>query len=117
MASHNKKTRREDKVDLPVSDEAAIFETTVFPTIEAIWLECIVDKPFIEVSTFESKQIYKWIAYTIAAELLRLVAFRMNADQDTRVFDDIGKEILAYDRALQAMAHAYNSVNANGHGH
>lgn len=98
-------------IDLPIADEGSIEQTTVYPTIEAIWLEAIVDKPWFDASTFEAKQVLKYVLHTAVAETLRTVAFRMNSDQNTRIFDELGKELLAYDRTLQAYS---AGLNANG---
>lgn len=102
--------KKQPDIALPSpAEEGSIEQTTIYPTIDAIWLEAIVDKPWFDACSFEAKQVLKYVLYTAVAETLRTVAFRINADQDTRVFDELGKEILAYDRILQAYSAGLNS--------
>jgi hypothetical protein len=42
--------------------------------------------------------------YTGIAENLRLIEFRLNFDQNFSVFEELGKEMLTYDRELQRAA-------------
>lgn len=106
--------RSKKQIELPApAEEGTIDQTTIYPTIEAMWLEAIVDKPWFDATSFEAKQVLRYVLYTAVSEMLRTVAFRINADQDTRVFDELGKEILAYDRTLQAYS---AGLNVNGHG-
>lgn len=102
--------KRSKNIELPApTDEGSIEQTTIYPTIEAMWLEGIVDKPWFDACSFEGKQVLKFVLYTAVAETLRTVAFRINSDQDTQVFDEWAREILAYDRTLQAYSAGLNA--------
>jgi hypothetical protein len=92
-----------EAVNLPIADEGAITETTIFPTIAAIFDEAIANKPWFPQYSPGTQQTLKYALYTGIAEALRTVAFRMNMDQNDSVFTDFGAELLAYDRELQAL--------------
>jgi hypothetical protein len=91
-------------LDLPISDEAAITQTTIYPTIAAIFEEAIATKPWFSQYSPGTQQTLKYALYTGIAEALRTFAFRMNAEQSEKVFDDFSRELLTYDRELQALA-------------
>lgn len=107
--------RRKDKnkpIELPVSDKAEISETTIYPTIEAMWIESIQKLPWFMDYSRETRRTLKFTFYTAVAETLRTVSFRMNADQTDQVFGDFDKELRAYDRELQ---HAVEQASAELH--
>lgn len=106
MARRGRKTNKERAapLNLPVSDEAAITETTIYPTIAAIFEEAIAGKPWFPQYSPGTQRTLKYALYTGVAEALRTIAFRMNAEQSDKVFDDFGRELAAYDRELQALA-------------
>jgi len=90
--------------EVPVSDEAAITETTIYPTIEAIYQEALASKPWFPQYTPGTQQTLRYALYTGIAEALRTISFRMNTDQNDSVFSEFGMELLAYHRELQALA-------------
>src|SRR6266849_6637252 len=106
MGEARRRRKKTEPIDLPISDNPEITTTTIFPSIDAMWLE-FAAKPFFEKYSVETRQVIKFAFYTGISETLRTVAFRINADQDTRVFDDFGKEIVAYDCELQRLAESY----------
>jgi hypothetical protein len=96
-------------LDLPISDNPEITQTTIFPTIEAMWMEFSA-LPWFEKYSPETRRTLRFAFYTGVAETLRTIAFRINADQDTSVFTDFDKELRAYDRELQTAVEAYNAA-------
>lgn len=86
--------------NLPIAEEGAITETTVYPTIEAMFTEAIAKMPWYPQYSPGTQRTIKFAFYTAIAETLRTVAFRMNADQNDSVFDDFGRELTAYDAEL-----------------
>jgi hypothetical protein len=90
--------------DLPIADEGAITETTVYPTIEAMFTECIASKPWYQQHSPGTQRTIKYAFYTAIAEALRTVSFRANSEQNFSVFDDFGRELRAYDLELQRAA-------------
>jgi hypothetical protein len=96
--------------DLPIAEEGAITETTVYPTIEAAFEDAIGGKPWFASYSPGTQRTLKYAFYTAAAEMLRTVAFRMNSEQSDAVFNDLGAEISAYDDELRAAAKAYDAA-------
>jgi hypothetical protein len=94
-------------IDLPISDNAEISQTTIYPTIEAMWKEFSA-LPWFEKYSPGTRRTIRFVFFNAIAETLRTVAFRINADQDTRVFDDFGAELQAYDKELQRQMREYN---------
>jgi hypothetical protein len=92
---------------VPISDTPEISTTTIYPTIDAMWLETIANHPAMQDVSRERREMTKYAFYTAVSETLRTVAFRINADQDTRIFDEFGKELRAYDKELQRAAESY----------
>jgi hypothetical protein len=91
-------------LDLPIADESAITETTVYPTIAAMFAECIALKPWYPQYSPGTQHTIKYAFYTAIAETLRTVSFRANSEQNFSVFDDFGRELRAYDLELQRAA-------------
>lgn len=103
--------RRKNKpIKLPVSNKAEISETTIYPTIEAMWIESIQKLPWFEKYSPETRRTLKFTFYTAIAETLRTVAFRMNADQDRRVFDEFGGELQVYNQELHRQMREYRDA-------
>jgi hypothetical protein len=105
--------RRREKIkaiDLPIADEASITTTTIYPTIEAMWLECIQSWPWFWKYSIETQRTLKFAFYTGIAESLRTIAFRLNADQSETVFSDFDLELRAYDKELQRLAETYSAA-------
>jgi|SRR5215813_960385 len=109
MGEAKRRRKKTAPIELPISDKAEISQTTIYPTVEAMWLESIGNLPWFDKYSPETKRALKFTFYCAIAETLRTVAFRINADQDTRVFDEFGKELQAYDKELQVAAEAYNA--------
>lgn len=104
MARRRKKPAQNaspEALNLPVSDEAAITETTIYPTIEAAFVEAIASKPWFPQYSPGTQRTLKYAFYTAVAETLRTIAFRMNAEQSEAVFIDFDRELRAYDLELQ----------------
>jgi hypothetical protein len=55
----------------------------------------------------ERREMTKFAFYTAVSETLRTIAYRLNADQNSSVFDDFDKELRGYDRELQRIATEY----------
>lgn len=91
-------------------EHGEISTTTVYPTIEAMFLEEIASKPWFEKYSRETRRMIRYTFVTAVAETLRTVAYRINADQGTQVFDEFDKEIQAYDLEMHNHADAYNGV-------
>ncbi len=97
-----KRHRKEAQpIELPIVDSPSIdiTATDIFPTLGAIW-DDIAAKPFLRDATRERRQMTKYCVYRAGSELLRTIAFRMNADQGGHIFDEIDAEVRAYDREL-----------------
>jgi len=109
-AKRRRKKAKPQPLDLPISDDASITTTTIYPTIDAMWLETIANHPALQDVSRERREMTKYAFYTAVSETLRTVAFRINADQDTRVFDEFDKELRAYDKELQRTAERYNAA-------
>jgi hypothetical protein len=90
--------------DLPIADEGVITETTIYLTIAAAFEDAIGSKPWFSQYSPGTQRTLKYAFYTAAAETLRTIAFRMNAEQSDAVFKDFDAELLAYDLELQAAA-------------
>jgi hypothetical protein len=86
-------------IELPIAETEGLTATDIFPTIDAMWGD-FAAKPFLRDVTRERRQMTKFAFYTAISEALRTVAFRINADQDTGVFDDFDRELRAFDREL-----------------
>lgn len=96
-------------IELPISDGGPdITATDIFPTLDALWLH-FVGHPGMGMAdaSRQRREMSKFLVYTTAAEMLRLLSFRMNSDQDMRVFDELGRELGAYDKELQRQAQEY----------
>lgn len=94
-------------LNVPVTDNGPdITATDIFPTVDAMWLE-FAKHPALQDVSRERREMTKYAFMTAISETLRTVAFRMNADQSTAVFDDFGAELQAYDRELQRIAKSY----------
>jgi len=103
------KSRSAPQVDVPIADEAAITETTIYPTIEAMWSEFSA-LPWFEKYSPGTQRTIRFAFFNAIAETLRTVAFRINADQDTRVFDEFGAELRAYDKELQRQMREHDAA-------
>ena len=90
-------------LDFPVSDNAEITTTTVFPSLAAMW-EDVSSAPWFKEYSYETRRTLKFAFFMAAAETLRTVSFRMNAEQNEQVFSDFDAELRAYDLELQQMA-------------
>jgi hypothetical protein len=90
-----------------MGDNPEITATTIFPTLDSMWMNFVERLPFLKDCSRERREMTKFAFYTSAAEVLRTVAFRINSDQSTAVFDDFDKELRAYDRELQRAAENY----------
>lgn len=106
MGEAKKRRKAAEPIQLPIADQPEITATEIFPTIDAMWLE-FAGHPALQDVSRERREMTKYAFYTGVAEALRTVAYRINVDQDTRVFDDFGKELQAYDRELQRIAAEY----------
>jgi uncharacterized FlgJ-related protein len=95
-------------IDIPVSDNPEITQTTIYPTIEAMWAEFSALPWFAKYNSGTQRTI-RFAFFNAIAETLRTIAFRINADQDTRVFDEFGAELQAYDKELQRQMREYNA--------
>ena len=107
--------RKPKPIELPVSDNAEITQTTVYPSIEAMFSECFAAKDWFKDYSPNAQEMIKFTAYTAISETLRLVAFRMNAEQNDAVWDDIGRELLNYDLFLQHAAAKLERAHAELH--
>ena len=103
--------RKKQPLQLPAStDDASISTTTIYPTIEAMFLEEIASKPWFEKFSRETRRMIRFTFITAVAETMRTIAFRINNDQDTRVFDEFDKQIQAYDLEMHEMRDQYASA-------
>ena len=107
MGERKRRATAAEPFEIPVSDNPEITQTTIFPTIDAMWLECIANHPALQDVSRARREMTKFAFYTGISEALRTIAFRLNTDQNESVFDDFGKELLAYDRELQQQASNY----------
>ena|SRR5215472_15656191 len=106
MGEAKRRRKRAEPINLPIADNPEITVTEIFPTIDAAWLD-FAKHPALQDVSRERREMTKYAFYTAVAEMLRTVAFRINADQNTSVFDDFGKELRAYDNELRRIATEY----------
>ena len=106
MGERKRRRKAAEPITLPIADQPEITATEIFPTVDAMWLEFSAHPALQDISR-ERREMTKYAFYTAVSETLRTIAYRMNTDQDTRVFDDFGKELQAYDRELQRIAKDY----------
>jgi hypothetical protein len=106
MGEAKRRRKKVAPIKLPIADNPEITATDIFPSIDAMWLD-FAKHPALQDVSRERREMTKYAFYTAVAETLRTISFRMNADQDTRVFDDFGRELQAYDRELQRIAREY----------
>ena len=93
--------RKKESIQLPYpSDDASISQTTIYPTIDAMFAESIAKLPWFEQYSRETRRTIRFAFVTAVAETLRTVAFRLNSDQGWDVYDEFGKEIEAYNKEL-----------------
>lgn len=93
--------RARSVIDLPSpADEGSISQTTIYPTIDAMFAESIAKLPWFEQYSRETRRTIRFAFVTAVAETLRTVAFRLNSDQNWDVYDEFGKEITAYNKEL-----------------
>lgn len=97
-------------IDVPVSDEAVITETTVYPTIESMFAECIAKQSWFADYSPETRRTIRYAFYTGIAETLRTIAYRMNMDQNDAVFDEFGRDLAAFDDELRNQLRAYTDT-------
>ena len=107
--------RKPKPIELPVSDNAEITQTTVYPSIEAMFSECFAAKDWFKDYSPNAQEMIKFTAYTAISETLRLVAFRMNTEQKDAGWDDIGREMLNYDLFLENAAAKLETAHAELH--
>lgn len=115
MAEAKRRKKNAKPLDLPISDNPEITTTSIYPTIEAMWAESIASLPWFEKYSPETRRTLRFAFYTAAAETLRTVAFRMNADQSDIVFGEFDKELRAYDLELQRAAADIERAGAELH--
>jgi hypothetical protein len=107
MGERKRREKVAEPINLPISEGGPeITATDIFPTIDAMWLD-FAKHPALQDVSRARREMTKFAFYTAIAETLRTVAYRINVDQDTRVFDDFDKELKAYDRELQRVAEGY----------
>lgn len=93
--------KKSQPIELPSpAEEGSIEQTTIYPTIEAMFAESIASLPWFEQYSRETRRTLRYTAYAIASEMLRTIAFRLNADQGWDVYDEFAKEILSYNKEL-----------------
>lgn len=95
--------RKKVNIELPApADDGSIEQTTIYPTIDAMFLESIAKLPWFEHYSRETRRTIRFAFVTAVAETLRTVAFRLNSDQSWDVYDEFGKEIALYNQELLA---------------
>jgi hypothetical protein len=106
MGEARRRRKKAEPIKLPIADNPEITATDIFPTIDAMWLE-FSGHPALQDVSRERREMTKFAFYTAIAETLRTIAFRLNADQNSSVFDDFDKELRTYDRELRRTAESY----------
>ena len=96
--------------ELPVSDKPEITQTTIYPTVDAMWEETVGKLPWFTRYGADTRRTLKYAFYTAVSETLRTVIFRMNADQSDQVFADFDSELRAYDLELQAQMAEFETL-------
>jgi hypothetical protein len=97
-------------IKLPIADKGEITSTTLYPTIDAAFAEEIATKPWFEKYSPETRRMMKFVFVTAVAEMMRTVVFRIHTEDNGAVFDDLNKEIEAYDADLRRQREAYNAA-------
>lgn len=103
------KRSKSEPVELPVAEEGEITQTTIFPTIGAMW-EDMHRLSWFDKYSSDTRRTMKFMFYTAIAETLRTLSFRMNADQSDAVFGEFDAELRMYDRELQAAAAEHETL-------
>ena len=99
MGEAKRRKAKSAAIELPIAEHDGISATDVFPTLAAMW-EDFTQKPFFAAYSRETRQVLKFAFYRAVSESLRTVAFRMNSEGSDAVFDDLDREIRAFDREL-----------------
>lgn len=106
-----KRSKKNGHIELPPpADEGEISQTTIFPTIDAMFTESITKLPWFEHYSRETRRTIRFAFITAVAETLRTVAFRLNADQAWDVYDEFAKEIQAYNKELLTAEDMYSGT-------
>jgi hypothetical protein len=106
MGEAKRRRKKAKPIELPIADEGEISQTTIYPTIAAMWAEFSA-LPWFEKYSPGTQRTIRFAFFNAIAETLRTVAFRINADQDTHVFDEFGAELQTYDKELQRQMREY----------
>ena len=100
---------------VPISDKAEITQTTIYLTLAAMWEDMVVSAMWFKQYSAETQCTLRYAFYTAASEVLRTTAFRMNSEQNDKVFSDFDAEIRAYDLELQAFCDRADRADAELH--
>lgn len=107
MGERKRRGKAAEPIQFPVSDGGPdISVTDIYPTIDAAWLD-FAKHPALQDVSRERRELTKHAYYVAWSEAMRTIAFRINADQDMRVFDEFGVELKRYDQELQRIAKDY----------
>ena len=75
-----------------------------------MFAECFTAQDWFKAYSPGTQRTIKFAAYAAVSEMMRLIIFRLNSDQNESVFEDLGRELLAYDLYLQHAAAAVESL-------
>src|SRR6266446_6196130 len=101
MGEAKRRRKKAEPIKLPIAGEGEITSTTLYPTIDAAFTEEITTKPWFEKYSPETRRMMKFVFVTAVAEMMRTVVFRIHTEDSGAVFDDLNKEIQAYDAGLR----------------
>src|SRR5258708_12440816 len=99
MAEPKPRRRKPEPFEVPIADKGEIAETYIFRTADEIWQHFALN-PALEKAEPALMDMLKYAVYTGILESVRLTQFRMNFDQNFSVFEELGKELGAYNQCL-----------------
>lgn len=106
MGEAKRRRKKAEPINLPIADNPEITVAEIFPSIDAAWLD-FAKHPALQDVSRERREMTKFAFYTAAAEVIRLVIYRLNADQNESVFGELDTELRAYDSELRRVASEY----------
>ena len=107
MGEAKRRRKKAEPIKLPITDKGEITTTTLYPTIDAAFVEEITTKPWFDKYSPETRRMMKFVFVTAVAEMMRTVVFRIHTEDNGAVFDDLNKEIEAYDAEMRRQREEY----------
>lgn len=111
MGEAKRRRKKAEPVTLPIADKGEITSTTLYLTIETAFAEEIAAQPWFEKYSPVTQRVMKEIFYTGVAEMMRTVVYRVHTEDNGAVFDDLDKEIQAFNADIARHRAALKDVS------